>query len=66
MDFSVDQEGDCRFGYVLPFNKTALVEYTLFNQELLKEEKYEIKLKKYIKSLGIQDLQKKLSSVLFP
>lgn len=58
MDFGVDQEGDCRFGYILPFNsKTALVEYTLFNKQLLKEEDYEQKLKAYIEQLGIQEYE---------
>lgn len=54
MDFTIDQEGDCRFGYVLPFSRTqALVEYTLFNKQLLSESEYEEKLKAYIKSIGI-------------
>ena len=35
MDFRVEQQGDCRFMYVLPFDeKTALVEFTLFNDKL--------------------------------
>jgi len=60
MDFSIDQEGDCRFGYILPFDKrTALLEYTLFNQELLKEEAYEARLKSYIEEQGIKDYKVK-------
>jgi len=55
MDFTPDQEGDCRFGYVLPFaGNEALVEYTLFNKTLLTDEQYDQKLKDYIKSLGIE------------
>ncbi len=49
MDFRVDQQGDCRFLYVLPFDKrTALVEYTVFNERLLTDEEYEIALRHYI------------------
>lgn len=49
MDFRVAQEGDCRFLYVLPFNeKTALVEYTIFNDHLLNAEDYETSLRAYI------------------
>mgnify|MGYP001054950948 CR=1 FL=1 len=55
MDFSIDQEGDCRFCYILPFSEnSALIEYTLFNQALLKREEYETRLKQYINKLGIQ------------
>ncbi len=49
MDFRADQQGDCRFVYVLPFNETtALVEYTIFNERLLPEADYEQALKQYI------------------
>lgn len=55
MDFDIDQEGDCRFGYILPFNEhRALVEYTIFNQSLLSETTYTERLTAYIKSLGIE------------
>jgi len=55
MDFQVDQEGDCRFGYILPFNGSkALVEYTLFNKHLLTDEQYKERLDEYIASLGIE------------
>lgn len=58
MDFSVDQEGDCRFGYILPFDsKTALVEYTLFNKKLLSHQEYDERLKDYITSLKINEYQ---------
>ena len=58
MDFSVDQEGDCRFGYILPFDKqTALVEYTLFNKTLLSQEEYDNRLVKYIQKLGIENYE---------
>lgn len=54
MDFSVDQESDCRFGYVLPFSDTkALVEYTLFSKELLEDDAYTTRLENYIERLGI-------------
>lgn len=58
MDFTVPQEGDCRFGYVLPFNEhTALVEYTLFNEQLLDKATYEERLTSYIAKLGITNYQ---------
>lgn len=58
MDFSVDQEADCRFGYVLPFTKNkALVEFTLFNKTLLEDEAYDARLHAYIKKLGINQFE---------
>ena len=42
MDFSIEQKGNTRFMYVLPFSKTeALVEYTLFSESTLPESDYE-------------------------
>lgn len=56
MDFSIDQQTDCRFGYVLPFTeKKALVEYTLFNKRLLKDEDYDHGIKNYLSQLGIEE-----------
>ena len=58
MDFSVDQEGDCRFGYVLPFKPNeALVEYTLFNKHLLSDSEYEHRLDAYIKQKRIKNYE---------
>ena len=49
MDFRIEQQGDCRFLYVLPFDeKTALVEFTLFNDKLLTDAEYEAELSRYI------------------
>ena len=49
MDFRVAQHNDCRFVYVLPFDqKTALVEFTLFNKTLLTDAEYEADLRQYI------------------
>ena len=49
MDFRTDQSAGAAFFYVLPFSATeALVEYTLFSKELLKDEAYEAALKKYV------------------
>ena len=55
MDFRIDQGGDCRFGYVLPFSNTeALVEYTIFSENLLTDQEYEAGVNNYIHdSLGI-------------
>jgi len=56
MDFSVPQQGDCRFGYILPFTeKKALVEYTLFNDGLLEQDEYDLALKEYLKKLDIEE-----------
>lgn len=49
MDFRVEQQGDCRFMYVLPFDaQTALVEFTLFNDKLITDTEYEAELRHYI------------------
>ena len=49
MDFRIAQHGDCRFMYILPFDeKTALVEFTLFNDKLLTDPEYETQLRAYI------------------
>lgn len=49
MDFRVEQRGDCRFLYVLPFDeRTAFVEYTIFNDRLLPDDEYETSLRQYI------------------
>lgn len=52
MDFRVDQKNDTRFVYVLPFSdKTALVEYTVFSENLLERSEYEIELRRYIENV---------------
>ncbi len=49
MDFSIPQEGNTRFMYVLPFSRThALVEYTLFSEFTLPEEVYENAIQRYL------------------
>ncbi len=54
MDFSVNQNGNTRFMYVLPTSKTeALIEYTLFSKDLLSQKEYEDEIEIYIKKLGI-------------
>jgi lycopene beta-cyclase len=50
MDFSIEQHNDCRFIYLLPFSKTeALVEYTLFSENLLPAKEYEEALALYLR-----------------
>lgn len=45
MDFSIDQEGDCRFLYTLPYSEHhALLEYTIFSKDLLPQAEYKSKL----------------------
>ena len=49
MDFRVTQEEGTTFVYVMPLSPTrALVEYTLFTEKLLHQEKYDEGLRKYI------------------
>ena len=49
MDFSIPQQGNTRFVYVLPFSeREALVEYTLFSEHLLAQSEYEAGLKAYL------------------
>ncbi|TDX13400.1 lycopene beta-cyclase [Flavobacterium sp. S87F.05.LMB.W.Kidney.N] len=58
MDFSVEQKGNTRFMYVLPTSKTeALVEYTLFSENLLSKEEYENEIQNYLKNLGINQFE---------
>jgi lycopene beta-cyclase len=56
MDFNIEQHKEARFGYILPFSKReALVEYTLFSQNLLTTEEYQKELEFYIsEKLGIK------------
>ena len=52
MDFQLEQKGNTRFMYVLPFSeKKALVEYTLFSSTPLEEKEYELAIEKYLKEL---------------
>jgi lycopene beta-cyclase len=59
MDFRVGQEQGTTFMYVLPTSpNTALIEYTLFTEELLADEAYTMALKKYIaEQLHINDYE---------
>ncbi|WP_159799829.1 lycopene cyclase family protein [Flavobacterium sp. MK4S-17] len=56
MDFSVKQKGNTRFMYVLPVSPdTALVEYTLFSEKLLKKKEYEEAIREYLEERGIDN-----------
>jgi lycopene beta-cyclase len=58
MDFSVAQNGNTRFMYVLPTSETeALFEYTLFSRDLLSKSEYEDAIQDYLKNLGITDYE---------
>ena len=58
MDFSVAQNGNTRFMYVLPLDrKTALFEYTLFSKELLPYEDYEDAISNYLNEKGFVDYE---------
>lgn len=59
MDFTVSQQHGTTFMYVLPTSATeALVEYTLFTEQLLHQQDYDTALKAYISNkLGILDYQ---------
>lgn len=56
MDFTIPQNGNTRFIYVLPDSETeALVEYTLFSEKLLEKEAYENGIRAYLTGLGLRD-----------
>lgn len=58
MDFTISQNGNTRFMYVLPTSKKeALFEYTLFSEDLLEKEVYENAIKNYLQNLGITDYE---------
>ena len=49
MDFDLPQKGNTRFMYVLPFSENeALLEYTLFSEDLLENQEYETAIKDYL------------------
>ena len=58
-DFRVEQKNECRFIYILPFSASqALVEFTVFSDNILKKNEYENNLKKYLADiLKIRKLQ---------
>lgn len=48
-DFRVEQKDECRFVYVLPFSANeALIELTVFSDNILQKDEYEFYLKKYV------------------
>ena len=58
MDFTVPQNGNTRFMYVLPTDKkTALVEYTLFSKDLLQLNEYETAITDYLAKKNICDFE---------
>lgn len=49
MDYRLEQQGETRFVYVLPFTETrALVEFTVFSPALCAPEEYDAALRQYI------------------
>ncbi len=51
MDFSIEQKGNTRFMYVLPFSETeAVVEYTLFSEKRLPAQEYEEAITAYMQA----------------
>ncbi len=58
MDFDIPQKGNTRFMYVLPTSPTeALLEYTLFSKELLKNNEYEAAIAAYLQEKNITDYE---------
>ena len=52
MDFRVSQDKGATFVYVLPVAKNkALIEYTVFSEEILQKEEYDAALQNYIQSI---------------
>lgn len=58
-DLRVDQNDEFRFVYVLPFSeKKALIEFTIFSDNLIQQEEYDYYLKNYIdNTLKIENYQ---------
>ncbi|MGI8669941.1 MAG: lycopene cyclase family protein [Aridibacter sp.] len=51
-DFRVVQKNECRFVYILPVSsKKALIEFTIFSDNLIEKEEYEANLQKYISEI---------------
>ncbi len=59
MDFRIEQQGQTRFVYVLPFSAhRALVEFTVFSPALLPAEAYDEALRQYLnRQLGLSHYQ---------
>lgn len=58
MDFTVEQNGNTRFMYILPTSKKdALFEYTLFSKDLLAYDVYKSEIEKYLTQKNIVDYQ---------
>ena len=58
MDFTIEQDGNTRFMYVLPTSKTeALFEYTLFSEDLLEKTEYENAISNYLQNIGITNYE---------
>ena len=58
MDFDIPQLQETRFLYLLPIDKNnALVEYTLFSENLLKFDAYETGIVDYLNSKGITEYE---------
>jgi lycopene beta-cyclase len=58
MDFTVAQNGNTRFMYILPYKKNeALFEYTLFSEDLLKYNEYKLAIEEYLESKNITDYE---------
>jgi lycopene beta-cyclase len=57
MDFRISQQRGTAFVYVLPISKNkALIEYTLFTEEVLAQQEYDAELSNYIQAfLGIRN-----------
>jgi lycopene beta-cyclase len=58
-DFRIDQKNELRFVYVLPMSeKKALIEFTIFSDNLLSDDSYNYYLKNYIENtLKVSDYQ---------
>ncbi|WP_026777872.1 lycopene cyclase family protein [Polaribacter sp. Hel_I_88] len=58
MDFTVEQRGNTRFMYILPYKKNeALFEYTLFSADLLPYDEYKTEIEKYLLEKGITEYE---------
>lgn len=58
MNFQVKEQTDCHFIYILPqTRRRALVEYTVFSEDLLPEMEYDLRLREWLRNKGIQHFE---------
>ncbi|WP_073280910.1 lycopene cyclase family protein [Hymenobacter psychrotolerans] len=58
MDFRGEQHQQARFMYVMPYSRRrALIEYTLFSEQMLPKQDYEAAMRDYLQRLGVAEFR---------